>query len=178
MCLISVKMHVSLIWSTITESRIIQNRCELFSLSSQHTASPAFYVCLPLSNNCLHNHLLTLISASFPQFGIFYTLLTFLCGTPHQIQCILLLFPVCLLLCFYLTCPLALSLSCPASLHWWVFIDYCTWIVWWNATRPPSILSSVAPGIPLPASNTDCLCLIWMLDYLSLIFTSGLIFLC
>lgn len=49
----------------------------------------------PPSNNCLHNHLLTLISASFPQFVLFYTSLTFLCGTPikfsassHCTQCV------------------------------------------------------------------------------------------
>lgn len=48
------------------------------------------------------------------------------------------------------------SLSCPSSLHRWVVIDYCTWIVWWNATRPPNILLSAAPDIPLPLCIADC----------------------
>lgn len=157
--LIRVKMCVSLIWRAITESWIIQKRrWGLFSISNQHMVSLAFYVCLPLSSICLHNHLLTLISASFSHFVLLYTSSFFTVVPPIE---------------FNATSPCSLffsfsafiwhahwhshSLSCPSFLHWWVVIDYCTWIVWWNATRPPNILLSAAPDIPLPPCIADCL---------------------
>lgn len=64
-------MPGSLIWGAITERWIIQTRGgAAFPIT---IVSLAFYVCLPPSSYCLHNHLLTLISISFPQFVLFYS---------------------------------------------------------------------------------------------------------
>ena len=147
-------------WRATTERWIIQQRGGASSSAFPISTVPlAFYLCLPLSSNCLHNHLLTLISPSFPLF-VFYTAPLFSAVPPTTVGATPPLVP-----CFP---PLVLFIwhshwhsrarCCPSSLHRWVVIDYCTWIVWWNATRPPNILSSAAPDILLPLCIADCLC--------------------
>lgn len=122
------------------------------------TWSPWPFMCLLLSSSCLHNHLLTLISPSFSQFELVYTSplvsVVPLAKFNASSSCFLFFSFTAFIWHAHWHSP---SLSCPSSLHRWVVIDYCTWIVWWNATRPPHILLSAAPDIPLPLCIADCL---------------------
>lgn len=87
-------------WRATTERWIIQQRGGASSSAFLISTVPlAFYLCLPLSSNCLHNHLLTLISPSFPLF-VFYTSPLFSAIPPATFNATLPLFPVCLLWCF------------------------------------------------------------------------------
>lgn len=73
-CLIRLNMPVSFIWRVVTEklNYTEERRCKLFGFSIS-TWSPWPFMCLPLSDNCLHNHLLTLISPSFSQSCALFT---------------------------------------------------------------------------------------------------------
>lgn len=109
-------------WRATTERWIIQQRGGASSSAFPISTVPlAFYLCLPLSSNCLHNHLLTLISPSFPLF-VFYTSPLFFAVPPTTFNATLPLFPVCLLWCFLSDMPtgtLALSaVPLPSTGEW------------------------------------------------------------